>query len=80
MRVTVSDHAVLRLLERRLGVDTDIVRNFIAKEMAVAVKAGACSATIDGIAFQVRNGVVTTCWPTGKADNLGRNRNPKERR
>ena len=55
----VSDQAVLRYLERVAGVDVERVRAHIADQLR-HVPDGASGATLGGIEFKVRQGVVTT--------------------
>lgn len=52
-RITVSDHAVLRYLERVGGFDIDGLRRNIAERVGPAVRAGATGVNIDGFAFRV---------------------------
>lgn len=67
----ISDHAVLRYLERRLGIDVDAVRREIAAEVDtprmrdVADFAGETgwSIRLDGMVYCVRGRTVTTCFP-----------------
>lgn len=67
----ISDHAVLRYMERRLGVDVDAVRREIASAVDtprmrdVAEFAGetGCSIRLDGMVYCLRGGTVTTCFP-----------------
>lgn len=58
--VQVSDHAVLRYLERKGGFDIERLRLEIGKRAEPAHQAGATSVIVDGIAFLIANGVVTT--------------------
>ena len=65
--VRVTDHAVLRYLERAHGLDVDAVRRHIAYRCATGVDLGAISVTIEGVKFVlVETAVVTTVkakWP-----------------
>lgn len=58
--IQVSDHAVLRYLERKGGFNIDGLRKEIATRAEPAHQAGASSVIVDGIAFIIVNGVVTT--------------------
>jgi hypothetical protein len=63
-RLRVSDHAVLRYLERVGGFDIERLRKDIARRVETAVQAGACGVVVDGWSFRVKDGphgpVVTT--------------------
>jgi hypothetical protein len=60
-RMTVSDHAVLRYLERVKGVDVKAARAEIAGLVASAEAHPACVAVrLDGWRFVIRDGTVTT--------------------
>lgn len=52
MTLAVSDHAVLRYIERKLGVDVEAARAQIAASAGEALKAGRWTAIeIDGVTF-----------------------------
>lgn len=53
-RVRVSDHAVVRYLERVGGFDIERLRAEIARRVEAGVKAGACGVTIDGYSYRIR--------------------------
>lgn len=59
----VSDHAVLRYIERKHGVDVDGLRAIISEIVQSAVRAGASKVSHDGMTFVLRNGVVCTVIP-----------------
>ncbi|MCA3456576.1 MAG: hypothetical protein IOC92_02580 [Rhodobacter sp.] len=63
-RLRVSDHAVLRYLERVGGFDIERLRREIARRVETAVQAGACGVVVDGWSFRIKDGphgpVVTT--------------------
>ena len=67
--VHVSDHAVLRYLERFAGIDTEAVRKMIEEKAAAAVKAGALSLKIDGVVFLMKGNTVTTCLTSEMRNN-----------
>lgn len=54
----VTDHAVLRYLERARGVDVEAARAEIAAKVARGVAAGAAFVTHDGLRFVIRSGRV----------------------
>lgn len=66
--VRVSDHAVLRYLERVLEIDVDLVRNHIAGLADDAARCGAYSVRHDGLELRIRNGCVMTVVQTGSPD------------
>jgi len=60
-RVAVSDHAVLRYLERRYKTDVEAIRQEILTPCRVAaIKAGASQITVAGLTFKISDGVITT--------------------
>lgn len=59
-RLHVSDHAVLRYLERAGGFDIEALRRSIGQRCEPAYRIGASSLVIEGIAFLIHNGVVIT--------------------
>lgn len=64
----VSDHAVLRWLERVHGMDIETIRREIGHKAAVALDhPGAEAVLVDGIKLQLREGVVTTVVERPKA-------------
>lgn len=65
-RHTVSDHALLRYLERAHGVDFEQLRRELGRRIDAAVDGhdGAIAVNMDGLTFRIaENHVVTTCWP-----------------
>jgi hypothetical protein len=57
----VSDHAVLRWLERVRGVDVETARREIGHRAAIALDhPGAGAVLVDGIKLQLRDGIVIT--------------------
>jgi hypothetical protein len=56
----VSDHAVLRFLQRVQGIDIEKVRQHIATTCAPAIAAGAVTLKADGAQYCFRNGAVIT--------------------
>lgn len=67
----ISDHAVLRYLERRLGIDVDSVRHEIAaavdtqlmRDVADFAGETGWSVRLDGMVYCFRGGTMTTCFP-----------------
>jgi hypothetical protein len=63
MGAPVTDHAVLRWLERVQGVDIEAIRQRIWKTCEPAVKAGATCVRVDGVKYELANGKVVTVVP-----------------
>ena len=78
--VIISDHAVVRYMERGLGVDMDALRNEIMPERTRRQAAGLGTARIPigrGLVAVVRNGVIVTLDPQGGRRWEGRGRNDR---
>lgn len=59
----MTDHAVLRYMERVMGVDVDSIRNKIFEPgVQSVINGGASRVTIDGLTFIVRNKAVVTLY------------------
>lgn len=56
----VSDHCVLRWLERRYGLDVEGERRKIDRLTDNAVRAGATLVKVEGVQFIIRGGRVVT--------------------
>jgi len=56
----VTDHAVLRWLERHGFVDVEAVRVQIFNETREALKSGASKVQINGTEYRIKDGVVVT--------------------
>lgn len=65
--VRVSDHAVLRYLERGMGLNIEIVREHIAALCAVPAAVGATCLRSEGLRFEIANNAVITVRPDGAA-------------
>lgn len=59
----VTDHAVIRYLERVEGMDIEAVRRRIGRKVDRAVELGATGAVVDGVVYRMREGVVITVAP-----------------
>lgn len=59
----VTDHAVVRYLERVEGMDIETIRREIGRKVDRAVELGAMGAVVDGFVYRLREGVVTTVAP-----------------
>ena len=72
-RTYVSDHALLRYLERVLGVDVETHRREVGHMVDRAVQLGASGIVIEGFSYRIAGETVTTVLPTGGPDiRLGR--------
>jgi hypothetical protein len=70
--VHVTDHAVLRYLERLHGLDVEAVRAKIATTVWRAVLAGASGVRHDGLIYRLQDGVVVTVAPLSHEPLPGR--------
>lgn len=59
----VTDHALLRYLERHCGIDVRALRAELGSKTLAAVRMGAASVSVGNITFTIRNGMVTTSKP-----------------
>lgn len=59
-RHPVSDHAVLRYLERVEGVDIEAIRREIGRRADRGIEAGACGVVSGGFVYRIEAGVVVT--------------------
>lgn len=56
----VTDHAILRYLERAHGLDTMVVRRYLSGRATNAARLGAIGVTIDGVKLVLRDHTVVT--------------------
>lgn len=61
----VTDHALVRYLERAKGFDMEAVRDHIASLCAQPMAAGANCVRAEGVKFEFESGKVITCTPNG---------------
>lgn len=74
-RIPVSDHAMLRYLERVQGLDIERLRREIGARVDHAAAQGACGIIIDGFSYKIEDGVVTTVLRANRCDmRIGRKR------
>jgi hypothetical protein len=59
---SVTDHAVLRYLERIAAIDVEAIRQRIHEDAHQALVSGATGITVNGIAYRIQDGVVVTVW------------------
>jgi hypothetical protein len=64
--VHVSDHAIVRFLERARGMDIQSVRNAIAYTVQEAVDAGACKISVSGLTYVIEGETVVTITPASR--------------
>lgn len=64
-KTPVTDHAVIRYLERCKGVDIEAIRLHIWKTCEGAVKTGATCIRAEGVKFEFASGTVITVTPDG---------------
>ena len=78
-RPAVTDHAVIRYLERARGMDIDRVRAEIAELCRRGLDQGACGVKVEGLEFRIEDGVVVTCQhPTHPDKRTGKPRRRRE--
>ncbi len=63
----VTDHAVLRYMERVLEIDVDAVRKLIFRETHTALRTGAVGLRRDDIRYVFADGKVVTILPSGRS-------------
>lgn len=57
----VTDHALMRFMERILNLDLDALRGrMLTPTVAAAIRAGASAVTVEGVRLVVCGGVITT--------------------
>jgi hypothetical protein len=72
-RVEVSDHALVRWLERAHDIDMEFYRRQLAEQVQDAAAAGAKAIVIDGLLFCIRDGVLVSVVPArGRRPMAGR--------
>ena len=74
----VSDHALLRYLERVLRIDVEAHRCEVGRKVDRAmVHPGACGVRVGGFTYKLRGQVVTTVVPSDKPSHRTPRRRPK---
>lgn len=63
----VSDHCILRYLERAMGLNIEIVRGHIAGICEGAAGIGASCVRSEGLKFEIVSNTVTTVVPDGQS-------------
>ena len=59
-RHPVTDHALLRYLERVCGMDVEAIRGRIYAECEQALRAGAARRNVRGVSYRMKGGRVVT--------------------
>lgn len=78
-QLPVSDHAVIRYLERVLMFDIEGVRKHIWQTCEPAIKVGAICLRAEGAKFEFSNGRVVTVVPDGPEPNRTSRENSQHR-
>lgn len=77
--IRVTDHAVVRYLERVEGMDIDALRNVIGHKVAEGIEQGACSVIVDGYRYFISDqSVVSIEMQNRPALHLGSLRRRRE--
>lgn len=63
--VRVSDHALIRYLERAMGLNIKLVREHMTQVCEPAAAIGAVCVRSEGLRFEIVNNTVTTVRPDG---------------
>ena len=68
-RVRVTDHALLRYMQRVMGYDVETLRASLENRISATYLDGACGVTVDGYSYRIGRGadgvVVTTVLDKG---------------
>lgn len=68
---SVSDHALVRYIERVQGISLDDIRDHILTDaVRTSIKAGASAVVVDGVRFVVNNGTLVTVIDDRKAKRV----------
>lgn len=67
----ITDHALVRYLERVHGMDLDAVRNEMLADLGPCIIDPEFAAIRHGLIYQVRGGRVVTCYRAGEPDGAG---------
>lgn len=70
--ISITDHAVLRYLERGAGIDIERVRRGIRNKVAGGVNLGAKSVTVDGFGYRIECDRVVTVVPANDSHEPSR--------
>jgi hypothetical protein len=68
----VTDHAVLRHVERVLGIDVEAIRAELGHKVDAAVEAGAAATVAEGIRYVLVENRLVSCVPVKSVPKRGR--------
>lgn len=74
-RLPVTDHAIIRYLERVEGMDIEGLRRKIGHRVKRGIELGASGVVLNGVCYKLNDGVVCTVWLRNQPDkrtNRGR--------
>lgn len=77
--VRITDHAVLRYMERVMELNVDLVRQHIADLCAGPAAIGAICVRAEGFRFEITNGVEHSTVTTVRPDRVSPGATTKER-
>lgn len=66
--VHVTDHALLRHLERVLGVDVEALRQEVGRSIDKVMIEGACGVVIEGFDYRIEGTTVVTVVQSSRPD------------
>ena len=79
--VPVTDHALIRHMERAMGLDVERLRRELGHDLARVWVEGANAVHMGGVRYHIEDGQVVTCWPSHEPDRrTGRQRRCREDR
>lgn len=78
--IRLSDHALVRYLERARGISLEDVRTEVEHRIVAQAGPNATGCWIDGIWFVIKNGVVVTAMTAPPHARIGTKRRVKKRR
>ncbi|CUH68009.1 hypothetical protein TG4357_03337 [Thalassovita gelatinovora] len=73
----VTDHAVIRYLERVEGMDIEVIRRQIGRTVDEAVRRGAAGTVAGGFCYKIKDGTVVTIWEQNLPDKRTHRGRPK---
>lgn len=70
----VSDHALMRYLERIIGIDIDSIRKgILTPEVVSSIKSGAKKIRSNGFVFLIKDGTIATILKHKMSNNITQN-------
>lgn len=67
--IRVTDHAVLRYLERAMGLNIEVVRDHILQLCVAPASFGAVCVRAEGLRFEISDGTIITVTPDHQTPN-----------